>query len=117
MMFSAENQMKKLIFAVAMLAISQSALADEMKYPVELTQPQWGVVGAALSKQVCENVCDIYAQIQAQLLDRGRQFQTSAKAAAEKAEADKRAKMKDELRSELEAERKAGVTPPEGDKK
>lgn len=110
--------MKKLIFVTAILTLlCQSALADELKYPVELTQQQWSVVGAALGKQGCETVCDIYAQIQAQLLERGKQFQTSAKAAADAAEAQKRAKMKDELRSELDAERKAAATHPEGDKK
>jgi len=110
--------MKKLIFVTAILALSQSALADELKYPVELTQQQWSVVGASLGKQGCDAVCDIYAQIQAQLLERGKQLQTSAKAAADAAEAQKRAKMKDELRSELDAGKKKATEPKdEGEKK
>jgi hypothetical protein len=110
--------MKPILVLGICLALASPAFADELKYPVELTQQQWSVIGAALSKQGCETVCDIYAQIQAQLLERGKQLQSSAKAAADVAEAQKRAKIKDELRSELEAEKKKALeTPPEGDKK
>jgi|SRR5580692_7140913 hypothetical protein len=110
--------MKATIVSVAMAIFCQGAWADELKYPVELTKQQWSVIGGALSKQGCETVCDIYAQIQAQLLERGKQFQMSAKAAADAAEAQRRAKIKDELRSELDAEKKKALeTPPEGDNK